>query len=478
MPFGLKNAGATCQSLVDTIFDGQIGRNIEAYVDDIVIVELVPLGLNKVVSFKVVCRDLNIVPVVTFFRIFQCLCKQGDWFSFSKRRNTDDVCMDDGPSSLKKWKDNFFLIDHKSVLDYLTWRHSCSCVSNDLPSNGYDRNDVQKLHARLIHLCEMREEVLVRSDLSSVWFNEECDLVFRRIDDNANRLGNCNFYSLFVVSFYMCFTNVLPFHAEMSIYDFMTLPSWSDAKIVKESHHLSLPLLERVSSHTTAPAAEGAMVPLPTPDEIVASLSDPRLAKKKLKRKASEVDSNAPKLGQAEDMDDAELINFYAEIEDSLENNEGASTRVASAPIPCLGKRLGAPPFMDVVSASEPSHVGTSAHASISWRSLSLEGAAVSDHTGKSEAEIPDDDFGTTTRGEEIDLIVFPLTLGPYHMPCLYEGVSSPLYTKKEWDGPHVMKCNILCKDIFTDSDVCGKALDRTITPAELRRTESLLPLE
>ncbi|GKF96626.1 hypothetical protein Tco_0292447, partial [Tanacetum coccineum] len=41
----------------------------------------------------------------------------------------------------------------------------------------------------------------------------------------------------------------------MSIYDFMTLPSWSDAKVAEESHHLSLLLLERVPSHTTAPAA-------------------------------------------------------------------------------------------------------------------------------------------------------------------------------------------------------------------------------
>ncbi|KAL7601627.1 hypothetical protein Lser_V15G24154 [Lactuca serriola] len=34
MPFGLKNAGATYQRLVDSIFAKQIGRNIEVYVDD------------------------------------------------------------------------------------------------------------------------------------------------------------------------------------------------------------------------------------------------------------------------------------------------------------------------------------------------------------------------------------------------------------------------------------------------------------
>nr|GFC30231.1 hypothetical protein [Tanacetum cinerariifolium] len=92
-------------------------------------------------------------------------------------------------------KDKFFLIDCRAILDYLTWRHSCSCVSDDLPTDGYDRND-------------------------------------------------------------------------------------SDAKVVEESHHLSLPLLERVPSHTTAPAIKGAIIPLPTPDEIVSSLPDLCLAKK------------------------------------------------------------------------------------------------------------------------------------------------------------------------------------------------------
>ncbi|GKB53003.1 reverse transcriptase domain-containing protein, partial [Tanacetum coccineum] len=37
MPFGLKNAGETYQRLVDKVFHDQIGRNLEAYVDDMVI---------------------------------------------------------------------------------------------------------------------------------------------------------------------------------------------------------------------------------------------------------------------------------------------------------------------------------------------------------------------------------------------------------------------------------------------------------
>ena len=35
MPFSLKNAGATYQRLVNQMFNKQIGRNVEVYVDDL-----------------------------------------------------------------------------------------------------------------------------------------------------------------------------------------------------------------------------------------------------------------------------------------------------------------------------------------------------------------------------------------------------------------------------------------------------------
>ncbi|GJR55301.1 hypothetical protein Tco_1405822 [Tanacetum coccineum] len=329
---------------------------------------------------------------------------------------------------------------------------------DDLPSDGYDQNDVQRLCARLIHLCEMREEVLVRSGLSSVWFNKEACSVAHYCADSRGCYGSIA-YSIEIVA---------------------SLP---DPRLAKKSKG---PVQARVRLDL----------------EVIAKPSQTS-KKRKLKRKASEVDSDALELGQAEGMDDADLTNFCPEIEDSLKKDEGASTKAASAPIPRLGKRVGDPLSMAVVSASKPSHVGTSTHAFISGRSLSLGGAAVSGHVGKSGAEvlwrqvdpldflarsalacdveydqILKDDFGTTTHGEEIDLTLFPLAPGPYHMPYPYEGVFSPFYTKKEWDGPHAPECNILCKDIFKDPDVCRKALDRTITPAELRRTGSLLPLE
>ena len=37
MPFGLKNAGSTYQQMVTRMFESQIGRNMEAYIDDMAI---------------------------------------------------------------------------------------------------------------------------------------------------------------------------------------------------------------------------------------------------------------------------------------------------------------------------------------------------------------------------------------------------------------------------------------------------------
>lgn len=37
MPFGLKNARATCQWLVSTVFKPLIGKTIEVYVDDMLV---------------------------------------------------------------------------------------------------------------------------------------------------------------------------------------------------------------------------------------------------------------------------------------------------------------------------------------------------------------------------------------------------------------------------------------------------------
>ncbi|GJY82108.1 reverse transcriptase domain-containing protein [Tanacetum coccineum] len=72
MPFKLKNARATYQRLVDTIFKGQMGRNLEAYVDDMVITRKTELEMIKdveetLMTLKKVNMKLN--PKKGSFRI-------------------------------------------------------------------------------------------------------------------------------------------------------------------------------------------------------------------------------------------------------------------------------------------------------------------------------------------------------------------------------------------------------------------------
>ena len=40
MPFGLKNTGATYQRLINKMFARQIGRNVQVYVDDMLVKSL------------------------------------------------------------------------------------------------------------------------------------------------------------------------------------------------------------------------------------------------------------------------------------------------------------------------------------------------------------------------------------------------------------------------------------------------------
>ena len=58
MPFGLKNAGATYQRMVNMMFAKQIGKTMEVYVDNILVTS--KLTADRVqdldLMFKVLCR--------------------------------------------------------------------------------------------------------------------------------------------------------------------------------------------------------------------------------------------------------------------------------------------------------------------------------------------------------------------------------------------------------------------------------------
>ncbi|GJW47808.1 hypothetical protein Tco_0079454 [Tanacetum coccineum] len=136
--------------------------------------QLGPMGLNKVITFEVLCRSLQIQPTITLFRVFQTLCKQGDWFSFSKRR---------APS-------------------LVFWRHPDATIDDPRPAAGsFNMDDVRRLSAHVIKLRDMPEGVLVLSGLSRVWKSHVCDPVLQGADGNV-----------------------------MGIHDFLCLPEWTGAE--------------------------------------------------------------------------------------------------------------------------------------------------------------------------------------------------------------------------------------------------------
>ncbi|GJX40318.1 hypothetical protein Tco_0255308 [Tanacetum coccineum] len=350
---------------------------------------------------------LRITPTVSLFWVFQILCKQGDWFSFAKRRNTEDVCLDDGPYSMKLWKNKFFLIDRRAIPDYLTWRNSQSCVFDDFPTDGYDQNDVAQLCAHFTRLREINKAVLVRSRLSFVWFNPKCDPVFRRKDDNSE-----------------------------------------NAKVVEEPHEFANSIMQQVQNNTTTPAAEGTPIPLPTLDEVAV---DQLRRKRRLRRKASEAGSSSSAVEHADDVEAADIskIDYCTFLEGTLDRDECTSSKAVSAPSLRLGKRLGSPPRLSHVAFSDPSHVGVSnvARASSAGNANVRKGVVVIGSAGKAGAEFIRRQLNRMDGWEE-------------------------------WDGSHATKANILFKEIFKHPNVCRRALDRTITPAELKRTKSLLSLQ
>nr|GFA71786.1 hypothetical protein [Tanacetum cinerariifolium] len=145
-----------------------------------------PLGVNKVITFEVLCRSLQIEPTMTLFRVFQTLCKQGDWFSFAKRRTTSPICVDDNRSCMKHWKSGFFLIGRRDIPDAMVWRHPGAAIDDPWPVTGsFNMADVRHMSAHVIKLRDMPEGVLVLSGLSRVWKNCFCDPVLWGADRNV-----------------------------------------------------------------------------------------------------------------------------------------------------------------------------------------------------------------------------------------------------------------------------------------------------
>ncbi|KAJ0623647.1 hypothetical protein HanIR_Chr01g0034501 [Helianthus annuus] len=78
-----------------------------------------PFGLAKVCQFELSCRGLGSDPDLDVFRAFYKLNQSGDWYTF-ETRNKNACCYSWITSSLKDWKDHFFLVDDRCVPSEMT----------------------------------------------------------------------------------------------------------------------------------------------------------------------------------------------------------------------------------------------------------------------------------------------------------------------------------------------------------------------
>ncbi|GKB69326.1 hypothetical protein Tco_0930738, partial [Tanacetum coccineum] len=115
--------------------------------------QLGPLGLNKVITFEVLCWSLQIEQTMTLF---------------------------------KHWKSGFFLIDRRAIPDAMVWRHPNASINDPRSVVGsFNVADVRRLSAHVIKLMYMPDGVLVLSGLSLVWKNYFCDPVLQCADRNV-----------------------------------------------------------------------------------------------------------------------------------------------------------------------------------------------------------------------------------------------------------------------------------------------------
>ncbi|GKA78906.1 hypothetical protein Tco_0785443 [Tanacetum coccineum] len=76
----------------------------------------------------------------------------------------------DAPTSLKKWKDKFFLIDHRAAPIAMPWRHHDSNVADPFPhANEFNESDAERLREVVITLHKPAPSLLYAAGLSHNW---------------------------------------------------------------------------------------------------------------------------------------------------------------------------------------------------------------------------------------------------------------------------------------------------------------------
>ncbi|KAM0002440.1 hypothetical protein Hdeb2414_s0326g00868831 [Helianthus debilis subsp. tardiflorus] len=126
-------------------------------------------GLAKVCHFELAYRGLGYDPDLDVFQAFYELNRSGSWYTF-KVRDKNSCCYTWITTSIKDWKDHFFLVDDRCVPEFMTWRLKKSKLPPPLPEDfEYDRDLYANLIMEAGRIQKYPEHILVMGQISTIW---------------------------------------------------------------------------------------------------------------------------------------------------------------------------------------------------------------------------------------------------------------------------------------------------------------------
>ncbi|GJR94664.1 hypothetical protein Tco_0266838 [Tanacetum coccineum] len=348
---------------------------------------------------------------VTLFRVFQTLCKQGDWFSFSKRCAPSLVCIDDNPA-----------------------------IDGPRPAAGsFSMADVCRLSTHVIKLRDIPEGVLVLSGLSRVWKSRVCDPVLQGANGNGMGAG---------FDYEEPYLDVKPTLQRLSFY--CTPPAVADVVIPD-------PTLEDLAVGTPS-------------SKILAKAKASQKRKASTFGATSSHVAKRTRSALAQLSGSTTLPSLFVDNSNDGSNDDDDAcieillvTPLRSAVvIPSSGNQGGS----SVAPAAEDSQ-----GKGIMANDAATPSVGVS-RPRPSSRPVPS--FRDVS-GDAIHADFFPFSVGHYYATYPEGGVAGNYeFTREEWDAPYRPTFGVLTKEVFKDPAVCKTVMDQFPTPREMVRVKSL----
>ncbi|GJS83492.1 hypothetical protein Tco_0750033 [Tanacetum coccineum] len=97
--------------------------------------------------------------------------KHGHWYSFEKRvgKGAGGKIFCETFFGMKGWKDKFFFIDRRGILDAMAWRHHDSDVNDPFLDDDYSILDVRALAEKVIDLRPVHPGLLFTASRATTW---------------------------------------------------------------------------------------------------------------------------------------------------------------------------------------------------------------------------------------------------------------------------------------------------------------------